>query len=114
MKTAFERATDATLGEVNAKAQEKRYTVTMIRPDDSGEISMEMIAAPGLSAAYMAAGQVFPGARILSVEPVPEPLPVRAARDAEAIMGPGARFIRGMFRPALFDDEHDLTKMGGD
>ena len=114
MKTSFERATDATLGEVNAKSQEKRYTVTLIRADDSGEVSMEMITAPGLSAAYMAAGQVFPGAHILSVEAVPEPLPVRAARDADCSMGPGARFIRGMFRPALFSDEHDLNKMGGD
>lgn len=111
MKTSFERTTVASLAEVNAKSQEKRYTVTLIRPGDSDEVSMEMLTAPGLSAAFMAAGQVFPGARILSVEAVPDPLPVRAARDVNACAGPGARFIRGMFRPALFSDEHELRKL---
>lgn len=112
MKTSFERATDASLGEVNAKSQEKRYTVTLIRPGDSDEVSMELICAPGLSAAYVAARQLFPGADILSVVALPDPLPVRAARDKALARGPGARFIRGMFRPALFSDERDLSKIG--
>ncbi len=111
MKTSFERSTLASLAEVDAKSQDKRYTVSLIRFDDSQEVSMEMITAPGLSAAVMTAAQVFPGARILSVTAVPEPLPVRAARDACA-KGPGARFIRGMFRPALFNDEQELSKLG--
>ena len=85
--------------------------ITLIRPGDSDEVSIEMITAPGLSAAYMSAAQVFAGARILSVAAVPDPLPVRAARDAVA-QGPGARFIRGMFRPALFSDEGELHKLG--
>ncbi|MCR4377184.1 MAG: hypothetical protein NUV50_03705 [Rhodospirillales bacterium] len=113
MKTSFERSTLASLAEVDAKSQEKRFTVTLIRPGDSEEISMEMISAPGLSAAFMKAQQVFPGARILSVEAVPDPLPVRAARD-KGTNAPGARFIRGMFRPALFSDEIELTKLGGE
>jgi len=111
VKTDFERTTLASLAEVDAKSQEKRYTVSLIRPDDSQEVTMEMITAPGLSAAMMSASQVFPDARILSVTAVPDPLPVRAARD-EAAQGPGARFIRGMFRPALFNDEQELSKLG--
>lgn len=110
MKTSFERPSLASLAEVNAKSQEKRFTITLIRPGDSDEVSMEMITAPGLSAAFMTAGQLFPGARILSVTAVPDPLPVRAARDA-ATSGPSARFIRGMFRPALFSDERELSKL---
>ncbi len=110
VKTSFERSTLASLAEVDAKSQEKRFTIALIRPDDSQEVSMEMISAPGLSAAYMTASQVFPGARILSVQAVPEPLPVRAARDTDP-HGPGARFIRGMFRPALFSDERELSKL---
>jgi hypothetical protein len=111
MKTSFERSTLASLAEVDAKSQEKRFTITLIRPSNSDEVSMEMITAPGLSAAYITASQVFPGARILSVNAVPDPLPVRAARD-EPRRGPGARFIRGMFRPALFSDENELSKLG--
>ena len=111
MKTSFERSSLASLAEVDAKSQEKRFTITLIRPGDSEEVSMEMITAPGLSAAFMTAQQVFPDARILSVEAVPDPLPVRAGRDDEA-RGPGARFIRGMFRPALFNDERELSKLG--
>lgn len=111
MKTSFERSTLASLAEVDAKSQEKRFTITLIRPGDSDEVSMEMITAPGLGAAFMTAQQVFAGARILSVQVVPDPLPVRAARDEHA-PGPGARFIRGMFRPALFSDEHELSKLG--
>lgn len=109
MKTSFERPSISTLAEVDLKSQESRFIVKLIRPDDSDEVSMEMITAPGLSAAYVAAGQVFPGARILSIEAVPDPLPVRAARDKKC--GPSARFIRGMFRPALFSDEGDLSKI---
>ena len=111
VKTSFERATLASLAEVDAKSQEKRFTVSLIRPGESDEVSMEMITAPGLSAAVMTANQVFPGARILSVTAVPDPLPVRAARD-DCARGPGARFIRGMFRPALFSDEGELSKLG--
>lgn len=110
MKTSFERSSLGSLAEVNVKSQEKRFTITLIRPGDSDEVSMEMITAPGLSAAYMSAQQFFPGAHILSVEPVPDPLPVRAARDRAC--GPGARFIRGMFRPALFADEGELNNLG--
>ncbi|MBF0247562.1 MAG: hypothetical protein HQL36_05755 [Alphaproteobacteria bacterium] len=98
MKTVFERPSLANLAEVNAKAYEGRYIVTMIRPGAS-EISREMITAPGLTPAEMRARQFFPGARILSVEAVPAPLPVRAARDTA--LRPDARFIRGSFRPAL-------------
>ena len=111
MKTSFERSSLASLAEVDAKSQEKRFTITLIRPGDSDEVSIEMITAPGLSAAFITASQVFPGARILSVDAVPDPLPVRAARD-NCTHGPGARFIRGMFRPALFSDEHELSKIG--
>lgn len=114
MKTSFERSTLASLAEVDAKSQEKRFTIALIRPGVSEEVSMEMITAPGLSAAFMTAQQVFSDARILSVEAVPDPLPVRAGRDNEAHGpgGPGARFIRGMFRPALFNDERELSKLG--
>jgi len=70
---------------------------------------MEMITAAGLSAAFLNAQQFFPDAHILSVDPVPEPLPLRAAKDTKP--SPSARFIRGMFRPALFQDEHDLRKL---
>lgn len=109
MKTPFERTTLGSLDEVDAKSQEKRYTITLIRPCDSDEVSMEMISAPGQSAAFLSAQQFFPGARILSVQPVPEPLPLRAAKDTRPT--PSARFIRGMFRPALFRDERDLHKI---
>ena len=109
MKTSFERSTLGSLTEVDAKSQEKRFTITLIRPGDSDEVSMEMITAPGQSAAFINAQQFFPGARILSVVVVPEPLPVRAAKDLGR--SPGARFIRGMFRPALFSDERDLRKI---
>lgn len=111
MKTSFERSTLASLAEVDVKSQEKRFTITLIRLGDSDEVSMEMITASGLSAAFMTAKQVFAGAQILSVDPVPDPLPVRAARDDNA-HGPSARFIRGMFRPALFSDERELSKLG--
>lgn len=109
MKTEFERSTLGSLTEVDAKSQEKRFTITLIRTGDSEEISMEMITAPGLSQAFLSAQQFFPDARILSVEPVPEPLPLRAAKDTKP--SPSARFIRGMFRPALFHDENDLQKL---
>ena len=109
MKTSFERSTIGSLTEVDVKSQEKRFTVTLIRPCDSEEVSMEMITAPGLSAAFISARQFFPGARILSVVAVPDPLPVRAAKDTNR--SPCARFIGGMFRPALFSDELDLSKI---
>lgn len=83
--------------------------ITLIRPGSTDEISREMITAPGSSAAAMRARQFFPGADILSVTAVPDPLPVRAARDTRA--APSARFIRGMFRPALFSDEKTLNKL---
>jgi hypothetical protein len=109
LKTSFERPSLGSLTEVDTKSQEKRYTVTLIRTGDSEEISMEMITAPGQSAAFLNAQRYFPDARILSVDPVPEPLPLRAAKDAKP--SPSARFIRGMFRPALFQDENDLRKL---
>jgi len=109
LKTSFERSALGSLTEVDAKSQEKRFTVTLIRAGDSEEVSMEMITAPGLSAAFLSAQQFFPDANILSVDPVPEPLPLRAAKDTKP--SPSARFIRGMFRPALFQDEHDLRKL---
>ncbi|MBL4615428.1 MAG: hypothetical protein JKY27_11230 [Magnetovibrio sp.] len=83
--------------------------ITLVRPGDSDEVSREMITAPGASAATVLARQFFPGADILSVSAVPEPLPVRAAKDADT--APSARFIRGLFRPALFSDEKILTKL---
>ena len=74
---------------------------------------MKMITAPGQSQAFLRAQQIFPDARILSADPVPEPLPLRVAKDtsAELEKTPGARFIRGMFRPTLSCDEHDLRKI---
>jgi len=109
VKTPFERATLGSLTEVDVKSQEKRFTVTLIRPCHAEEISMEMIPAPDLSAAFIQARHFFPGARILSVVAVPDPLPVRAAKDTN--LTPGARFIRGLFRPALFNDEGDLRNL---
>lgn len=109
MKTSFERSTLGTLTEVDAKSQEKRFIISLIRTGDSEEVSMEMIAALGQSAAFLKAQQFFPDARILAVDLVPEPLPLRAAKDTKH--SPSARFIRGMFRPALFHDEVDLRKI---
>lgn len=109
MKTSFERSTLGTLTEVDAKSQEKRFIISLIRTGDEEAVSLEMITAPGQSAAFLRAQQIFPDARILAADPVPEPLPLRAAKDTRA--GPSARFIRGMFRPALFHDENDLRKI---
>lgn len=109
MKTSFERPVLGSEEDLSAKSHEKRYIVTLVRPGDSEEISREMITAPGNAAAAMRARQFFPGTDILSVTVVPDPLPVRAARDTHA--APSARFIRGMFRPALFSDEKTLDKL---
>ncbi|MCW8915672.1 MAG: hypothetical protein OQK24_07440 [Magnetovibrio sp.] len=109
MKTSFERPVLGSEADVNMKSHEKRYMITLVRPGDSDEVSREMITAPGASAAAMRARQFFPGADILNVSAVPEPLPVRAAKDTRP--APSARFIRGMFRPALFSDEKTLHKI---
>ncbi|HEY9079723.1 hypothetical protein [Magnetovibrio sp.] len=109
MKTPFERNVLGSEADLNVKSQEKRYTVTLVRPGDSEHLSYEMITAPGATVAAVRARQFFPGADILSVTPVPDPLPVRAAKDAPH--APSARFIRGMFRPALFSDEKTLHKL---
>lgn len=109
MKTSFERPVLGSEADLSVKSHEKRYMITLVRPGDSDEITREMITAPGASAAAVRARQFFPGADILSVSAVPDPLPVRAARDKAT--PPGARFIRGMFRPALFSDEKTLHKL---
>lgn len=109
MKTSFERPVLGSEADLSAKSHEKRFTITLIRPGDSEDVSREMITAPGAAAAAVIARQFFPGADILSVTPVPDPLPVRAAKDAAN--APSARFIRGMFRPALFSDEKTLNKL---
>lgn len=84
---------------------DRRYAVTHIRPGDSDEVVKDLITAPGKAAARIRAAMIFPGSRILAVETLPEPLPVRAARDGKASPRLGARFIRGIFRPALFTDD---------
>lgn len=109
MKTSFERTVLGSEADLSAKSHEKRFIITMVRPGDSEEVAREMITAPGASAAAMRARQFFPGVDILSVDAVPDPLPVRAAQDAAN--APSARFIRGMFRPALFSDEKTLHKL---
>ncbi len=109
MKTSFERPVLGSEADLSVKSHEKRFTITLSRGGDSEEVTREMITAPGAAAAAVRARQFFPGADILSVTPVPEPLPVRAAKDTPA--APGARFIRGMFRPALFNDEKTLDKL---
>jgi len=109
VKTSFERTVLGSEADLNVKSHEKRFTITLVRPGDSEELSYEMITAPGASVAAVRARQFFPGADILSVNEVPEPLPLRAAKDAPHM--PSARFIRGMFRPALFSDEKTLHKL---
>jgi len=109
VKTSFERTVLGSEADLSVKSHEKRFTITLVRPGDSEEISRELITAPGASAAAIRARQFFPGADILSVTPVPEPLPLRAAKDKPN--APSARFIRGMFRPALFSDEKTLHKL---
>lgn len=109
MKTSFERTTLGSLTEVDAKSQEKRFIITLVRVGVAQEVSLKMITAPGQSQAFLRAQQIFPDARILSAEPVPDPLPLRAAKDTDT--SPGARFIRGMFRPSLSSDEHTLRKL---
>lgn len=109
MKTSFERTVLGSETDLSVKSHEKRFMITLVRPGDSDEVSREMITAPGASAAAVRARQFFPGADILSIAAVPEPLPVRAAKDTTN--APSARFIRGMFRPALFSDEKTLHKL---
>lgn len=109
MKTSFERDLLGSEADLSVKSHEKRFTISLIRPGDTEEVTREMITAPGAAAAAVRARQFFPGADILSVTPVPDPLPVRAKKDGEN--APSARFIRGMFRPALFSDEKTLTKL---
>ena len=89
-------------------ANEQRFVVTHIRPGDSDEVVKDIITAPGLAAGRIRAGMIFPGSRILSVSAMPEPLPVRAKKDAPFTPSPGARFIRGIFRPALFAEDGEV------
>ncbi len=86
---------------------ERRFTITHIRPGDSDEVVKDIITAPSEAAARIRAGMIFPGSRILAVSTLPEPLPVRAKMDAPTT-SPGARFIRGIFRPALFAEDGDI------
>ncbi|OEJ65559.1 hypothetical protein [Magnetovibrio blakemorei] len=109
MKTSFDRPVLGSEADVSTKSREKRFLITLVRLGDTDEVSREMITAPGAAAAAVKARQIFPGADILSVALVPDPLPVRAARDKPH--APSARFIRGMFRPALFSDEKTLHKL---
>jgi len=109
VKTSFERPVLGSEADLSVKSHEKRFIITLSRGGDSEEVTREMITAPGATAAAVRARQFFPGADILSVTPIPDPLPVRAAKDAAN--APSARFIRGMFRPALFHDEKTLHKL---
>ncbi len=118
MNTSFE---DAALNDLSGATapRSKGFTVTLIRPNDSDEVSMETINAPELSVAFITARHVFPGARILSVTPMAVPAPpgvtthnTPVQMDPETPRSPGARFIRGMFRPALFVDECEMYDFG--
>ncbi len=86
---------------------ERRFTITHIRPGDSDEVVKDVITAPSEAAARIRAGMIFSGSRILAVATLPDPLPVRAKMDAPT-PSPGARFIRGIFRPALFAEDGDI------
>lgn len=105
MKKLFEDLQNTQKSENIPAENDRRYAVTHIRPGDSDEVVKDLITAPGEAAARIRAAMIFPGSRILAVVALPEPLPVRAARNAKASPRLGARFIRGIFRPALFTDD---------
>jgi len=109
VKTPFERTVFGSESDVSVKSHEKRFTIALIYPGNSTEVSHETIDAPGAGAARMRARHFFPGADILSITQVPDALPLRAAKDRPP--APSARFIRGMFRPALLADEKTLHKL---
>ncbi|MCK5166313.1 MAG: hypothetical protein KAQ66_03310 [Rhodospirillaceae bacterium] len=104
MKRLFDECQEGRKYENIPAENEQRFTITHIRPGDSDEVVKDTITAPGEAAARIRAGMIFPGSRILAVAPLPEPLPVRAKMDTTT-PSPGARFIRGIFRPALFAED---------
>ncbi|MDH5188775.1 MAG: hypothetical protein OEW37_07435 [Rhodospirillaceae bacterium] len=108
MKTLFSNPNNSQNCDNIPAANIQRFVVTHIRPGDSDEVVKDIITAPGEAAARMRAGMIFPGSRILAISTMPEPLPVRAKKDAPFTPSPGARFIRGIFRPALFAEDGEV------
>ncbi len=103
---------------------ERSYTVTHIRPGDEEDIARDVVCAPGRASAALRAKVLFPGSRILAIQPLSE-TPKKPAIAGAAGVTPspnktgknlangthGARFIRGLFRPALFCDERDIETL---
>lgn len=108
MKTLFDSSNNSQNYDNIPATNEQRFVVTHIRPGDSDEVVKDTITAPGEAAARIRAGMIFPGSRILSVSTMAEPLPIRAKKDAPFTPSPGARFIRGIFRPALFAEDGEV------
>lgn len=107
MKKLFDKCQEGQKYDNIPCENEQRFAITHIRTGDSDEVVKDTITAPGEAAARIRAAMIFPGSRILGVTAHPEPLPVRAKRDAPS-PSPGARFIRGIFRPALFAEDGDI------
>ena len=107
MKRLFDKCQEGKKYDNIPALNEQRFAITHIRPGDSDEVVKDTITAPGEAAARIRAAMIFSGSRILAVSRIPEPLPVRARMDAAA-PSPGARFIRGIFRPALFAEDGEI------
>ena len=82
----------------------RRYAVLYVRGDAPQDLLLEEVRASNLAAALTTARQRFPDATILRVRRSRTPVDVAAYPDA--------RFIRGRFLPATFDDDPALRALG--